>query len=114
MVTKPSDITDSTFVAEVIEGSNTQPVLVDFWAAWCGPCKMVAPVLEQIQEEQEGKLRVVKVDVDDNQQVASKYGVMSIPTIILFKGGSEVKRIVGFRAKEFILSQIGDYIKVAE
>jgi thioredoxin 1 len=110
MAVKPAEVTDTTFGSEVIEGSNNQPVLVDFWAEWCGPCKMVAPVLEQINEEQDGKLRVVKLDVDDNQGVASKYGVMSIPTMILFKDGNEVKRIVGYRPKEYILSQIKDYL----
>ncbi len=110
MVTKPEAVTDNTFKSEVIEGSGAQPVLVDFWAAWCGPCKMVAPVLEQINNEQDGKLKVVKVDVDDNQGVAQQFGIMSIPTMVLFKGGQEVKRIVGYRPKEYILSQIQQYL----
>ncbi len=107
---KPSAVSDSNFKSEVIEGSNSQPVLVDFWAPWCGPCKMVGPIIEQIHEEQNSKLKVVKLDVDDNQGVASQFGVMSIPTMVLFKGGAEVKRIVGYRPKEYILSQIQQFL----
>src|SRR5690242_1187266 len=106
MAVKPAAVSDNTFKSEVIESSNDKPVLVDFWAAWCGPCKMVAPILEQIGEEQSDKLRVVKVDVDENQRVSGQYGIMSIPTIVLFKGGTEVKRIVGYRPKDYILSQL--------
>lgn len=110
MAIKPAAVSDSTFGSEVVEGSTSQPVLVDFWAAWCGPCKMVAPIVEQIGEEQSEKLKVVKVDVDENQGVAGKFGIMSIPTLVLFKGGTEVKRIVGYRPKEYILSQIQQYL----
>ncbi len=93
----PMVVTDETFNEEVLK-SNT-PTLVDFWAIWCGPCRMVAPVVDQIAREQTGKLRVMKLDVVDNQNTAMAYGVMSIPTLILFKDGKPVERIVGFRPK---------------
>jgi len=75
------------------------PVLVDFWAAWCSPCRMVAPVVEELAEEYEGRISFVKLDVDQNPKTASKYGIMSIPTLLLFKNGSPVSNIVGFRPK---------------
>jgi len=110
MAVKPAAVTDSTFSTEVIEGSNSQPVLVDFWATWCGPCKMLSPIIEQINDEQNGKLKIAKVDVDENQDVSGKFGIMSIPTMVLFKDGNEVKRIVGYRTKDYILSQIQQYL----
>lgn len=93
----PTVVTDETFNQEVLKSDT--PTLVDFWAVWCGPCRMVAPVVDQIAREQEGKLRVMKLDVDENQGTAMTYGVMSIPTLILFKNGQPVERIVGFRPK---------------
>ena len=93
----PTVVTDETFNQEVLK-SNT-PTLVDFWAVWCGPCRMVAPVVDEIAREQAGKLKVMKLDVDENQNTAMVYGVMSIPTLILFKNGQPVERIVGFRPK---------------
>jgi thioredoxin 1 len=90
-------VTDETFNQAVLK--SDQPILVDFWAVWCGPCRMVAPVVDEIAREQEGKLKVMKLDVDDNQNTAMAYGVMSIPTLILFKNGQPVERIVGFRPK---------------
>ncbi len=86
------DVTDNNFAAEVLE--SPEPVLVDFWAPWCGPCRIVAPHLEELNNERED-LRVVKLNVDDNPQTAAQYGVMSIPTLILFKGGQEAKKIIG-------------------
>ncbi len=88
-----SEVSDASFQAEVIDSAT--PVLVDFWAPWCGPCKQVAPVLEQIAGEQGEALKIVKVNVDDNQQTAAQYNVMSIPTLLLFKGGQVTKQVTG-------------------
>ena len=93
----PTVVTDETFNQAVLK--SDQPILVDFWAVWCGPCRMVAPLVDEIAREHEGKLKVMKLDVDDNQNTAMAYGVMSIPTLILFKNGQPVERIVGFRPK---------------
>jgi thioredoxin 1 len=93
----PTVVTDETFNQEVLKSET--PTLVDFWAVWCGPCRMVAPVVDEIAREQTGKLKVMKLDVDENQGTAMAYGVMSIPTLILFKVGQPVERIVGFRPK---------------
>jgi len=90
-------VTEQTFESDVLKASG--PVLVDFWAEWCGPCKMVAPVLEEIAKEQDGKLTVAKVDVDANPNMASRFGILGIPTMILFKGGQEVERVTGFMPK---------------
>ncbi len=98
------NVTDSNFQAEVIE--SEQPVLVDFWAPWCGPCRVVAPVLEEIAAEQAEKLRVVKLNVDDNQRTAAQYGVMSIPTMILFKNGQPAKKIVGAYPKRKLVQEL--------
>ena len=93
----PTVVTDETFNQEVLKSDT--PTLVDFWAVWCGPCRLVAPVVDEIAREQMGKLKVMKLDVDENQNTAMAYGVMSIPTLILFKNGQPVERIVGFRPK---------------
>jgi thioredoxin 1 len=92
-----SEVTDNNFGAEVLESEG--PVLVDFWAPWCGPCRVVAPVLEEIASERPD-LRIVKLNVDDNQQTAAQYQVLSIPTLILFKGGAPVKTVVGAYPKK--------------
>ena len=89
---------------EIINGDK--PVLVDFWATWCGPCKMLAPVIEELAEELAGEVVVAKLDVDQAQDVAMKYGVMSIPTLIMFEKGEEVRRTVGFQPKARLLSFI--------
>ena len=104
---KPVEVKDGSFSDEVLNFSA--PVLVDFWAAWCGPCRMVAPVLEEIAKDYEGKIKVAKVNVDENSDTATRYGVMSIPTMMLFKNGEPVETIVGFRQKE-ALSEIIDKI----
>lgn len=90
-------LSDGTFKNEVLE--STEPVLVDFWASWCGPCKMIGPVVEELADDYKGKAKVGKLNVDENGQTAQTYGVMSIPTLIVFKGGKEVNRLVGFMPK---------------
>ena len=97
MGAKPIPITDATFEQEVLK--SDVPVLVDFWAPWCGPCKMIAPVLEEIARDNEGKLKITKLNVDENQRSAGQFGVMSIPTMILFHNGSAIGQLVGFRPK---------------
>ncbi len=92
------EVTTANFDAEVLKAE--QPVLVDFWAPWCGPCRAVAPVLEAISQEHADKLKVVKVNVDDNQQLAVQYGVQAIPTLIFFKGGQPVDRVVGVAPRD--------------
>ena len=98
-----TEVTDNNFQAEVLE--NDKPVLVDFWAPWCGPCRVIAPSLEEINEEQDN-LRVVKLNVDENQQTAAKYDVMSIPTLILFRGGEPVHQIIGAMPKSRLVQEI--------
>ncbi len=101
-------VTSATFDAEVLK--SPVPVLVDFWAEWCGPCRMVAPIVDQLAAEHAGKLKVVKLDVDDNGDIAGKYGIMSIPTLMLFKGGQPVERVVGALPKPALLSKIKPHL----
>ena len=96
-MSKPVTIDDSNFEQLVLQAKT--PVLLDFWAAWCAPCLMVAPVVEELAEEYEGRIMFGKVDVDQNPKIASKYGIMSIPTLILFKDGSPISNVIGFRPK---------------
>jgi len=98
------EVTMATFDAEVTQSAT--PVVVDFWAPWCGPCKMLAPTLEAVSQEVAGKVKVVKVNVDENQALAVKFGVMSIPTLIVFKGGQQVDRIVGNVSRDEILRHL--------
>jgi len=101
-------VSDDSFAEDVL-ASNT-PVLVDFWATWCGPCRMVAPVLEEIANEKAGALTVAKLDVDANPSTARDFQVVSIPTLILFKDGEPVKRIVGAKGKAALLREIADVV----
>jgi thioredoxin 1 len=103
-----SQLSEATFSEEV--NSAAEPVLVDFWAEWCGPCKTIAPILEELAGEQAGKLKIAKVDVDDNQGLARQYGVQSIPTMIVFKDGVEVHRMVGARGKAQLLEDLSSYL----
>jgi thioredoxin 1 len=106
-----AQISDAAFEQET---RGDVPVLVDFWAEWCGPCRMVAPVLEQIAAEQTGKLKIVKLNVDENQQTPMQFGVSGIPTMILFKDGQAVERIVGFMPKPQLMSRLRPHLEVAE
>ena len=96
-------VTDATFDKDVLKSS--QPVLVDFWAVWCGPCRMQDPILEQIAKEYEGKVKIGKLNVDENPNTAAKYGVMSIPTLLLFKGGVIAKQWIGVQSKEALKAE---------
>jgi thioredoxin 1 len=102
-------VTDATFDNDVLKAGT--PVLVDYWAEWCGPCKMIAPILDDVAKSYAGKLTVAKLDIDANPGVPAKYGIRGIPTLILFKGGKPVARITGFRPepqlKEFVLANSG-------
>ncbi|HEV8469837.1 MAG TPA: thioredoxin [Candidatus Limnocylindria bacterium] len=110
-MTKPQVVSDQNFETEVIKSDT--PVLVDFWAVWCGPCRMVAPVLEEIATEQGDKVKIAKLDVDANPITAGRFGVRAIPTMILFKNGREAQRVVGYVPKEKLLQQIQPHFVAA-
>jgi thioredoxin 1 len=101
---KVLEVTDSTFAQEVLQ--STPPVLVDVWADWCGPCKAIAPIVEELAREYEGQLKVMKLDVDENPRTASAYRVQSIPTLLVFKGGKPAERIVGAVPKKVIVDTL--------
>jgi len=102
------EVTDDTFDTQVLQASL--PTLVDFWAEWCGPCRMIAPTVAEIASEYSGRLQVVKLNVDNNPNTPARYGVMGIPTLILFKGGREAARMVGNRPKEALVASIQPHL----
>ena len=110
-MTTATPVTDSSFKQEVLE--SDVPVLVDFWAPWCGPCRMVAPVVEEIAGQYEGLIKVVKVNTDENPNVASQYGIRSIPTLMIFKGGQRVDMVVGAVPKTTLANTIEKYLENA-
>ena len=101
-------VTDESFEADVLK--NPKPVIVEYWADWCGPCRMVAPVLEEIATEYADKIDVVKLNIDDNPTVSQRYGIMAIPTMSVFSGGQVVKQIVGAKPKSALLRELAEYI----
>ncbi len=103
-----TNVTDDNFQAEVLE--NEQPVLVDFWAPWCGPCRLVSPVVEAVGEAHSDKIAVAKVNTDENQQLAMKYSIFSIPTLIMFQAGREVERLVGYMPQEAMEKRLAQYL----
>jgi thioredoxin 1 len=105
---KPILVDDSSFQTEVLQ-SNV-PVLVDFWAIWCGPCKMIAPVVEELSKEYNGKLKVAKVDVDANPKTAMSYGIRSIPTLLIFKSGQVVEQIIGAVPKRHLVEKLNPHL----
>jgi thioredoxin 1 len=108
---KPKDVTDTDFEQEVLKAAK--PVLVDFWAPWCGPCRMVAPIVEELADEYAGKVDFVKMNTDDNPNTAIKYGIRSIPTLLVFKGGEPVGQIIGFRPKSDLKKRLDAVVTVA-
>jgi thioredoxin 1 len=107
-MSKPVDVTDATFDSEVINADT--PVLVDFWASWCGPCRIVGPILEEIATEKDGKLKIAKVNIDENNQMAAQLGISSIPTMILYKNGQPVEKIIGAYPKPRILEKVEPHL----
>ncbi|MFW6276836.1 MAG: thioredoxin [Bacteroidota bacterium] len=105
---QPLHLTDDAFKEEVVK--SAKPVLIDFWAAWCGPCRMIAPIVEELANEYDGKAKICKLDVDNNQQTAMQFGIRSIPTILIFKGGEVVDTIIGAVPKQQIVERLESHL----
>ena len=105
---KPTELTEENFELEVLKAAT--PVLVDFWAVWCGPCKMIAPIVDELAEEYAGKLKIGKVDVDNHQQIAMQFGIRSIPTLLVFKDGKVVEQIVGAAPKKMLVDKLSKHL----
>lgn len=105
---KPKEVTDATFETEVVD--SALPVMVDFWAPWCGPCRMVSPIVEELAEEYTGKVHFAKLNTDENPATAARYGIRSIPTLLLFKSGAPVGQIVGFRPKADLKKRLDEVL----
>jgi len=103
---KPRVVTDQTFAQEVIDASSARPVLVDAWAEWCGPCRMIAPALDQLAAESGGRYKIAKLNVDDNPRTAAEFGIRSIPTLLIFKNGQLVDQIIGAQPKQAIAARL--------
>jgi thioredoxin 1 len=107
-VAKPKEVTDATFEQEVLKASV--PVMVDFWAPWCGPCHMVSPIVEELADEYEGKVNFFKLNTDDNPVISSRYDIRAIPTLLVFKGGQPIGQIIGFRPKSDLRRRLDSVI----
>ncbi len=104
------DVTDASFASNVIDFSSTKPIMVDFWAEWCGPCRAVSPILDKIAEENADKLSIVKLNVDDNPETAMKYGITSIPAMKVYRGGEVVKTVIGAKPKPALEADLAEFL----
>ncbi len=107
---KPQIVTDATFASDVVAASSLRPVLVDAWAEWCGPCRMVAPVLDQLAAESDGRYKIAKLNVDENPRTSAQFNIRSIPTLLIFKNGQLVDQIIGVQPKQAIAARLNQHI----